>query len=85
VISGGTSLIQDLGKRLQIEIGKWFSEKLKGNIKIISPSGREHMGWVGASILYMQGLLTKGWIQNPNAQNRVAVSQDAQENIDNEE
>lgn len=66
VISGGCSLIKDLGKRLQVELVKWFSDKLKNKIKIITPAGRENMGWVGASILYSQGLLTKGWIQNPN-------------------
>ncbi|GAH30776.1 unnamed protein product, partial [marine sediment metagenome] len=30
------------------------------------PSGRENMGWIGASVLYSKDQLKKGWISNPN-------------------
>jgi len=73
VLCGGTSLIKDLGKRLKVEIGKFFSEKIKDEIKVITPTGREHMGWIGASILYSRGLLTKEWIEKPNNQNKTKM------------
>jgi len=31
------------------------------------------MGWIGASILYSRGLLTKEWIENPNYQNKTKM------------
>jgi len=70
ILCGGTSLIKDLGKRLKVEVGKFFSEKIRDEIKVITPTGRDNMGWIGASILYSRGLITKGWIENPNYQNK---------------
>ncbi|MFX0103934.1 MAG: hypothetical protein ACFE75_00390 [Candidatus Hodarchaeota archaeon] len=66
IISGGGSLISGLDKRLKIEISKYFSERLKEKINIIAASGRENMGWIGASLLFSQGKLRQGWIQNPS-------------------
>jgi len=66
ILAGGGSLIPGLEKRLQFEISKHFSDKLKDQIKVLAVSGRENMGWVGASILWAQGKLSKGWEQNPN-------------------
>lgn len=66
IISGGGSLIPGLNERLQLEIQPFFSEKLRDKIKIIAASGRENMGWIGASILNSKNKLTKGWINNPN-------------------
>lgn len=66
IISGGTSLITGINERLELELKNYFSEKLGSKIKIIAASGRENMGWIGASILYSKGQLKKGWINNPN-------------------
>lgn len=66
ILSGGGSLITGLDQRIQFELPKYFSEKLKGKIKVIAASGRENMGWIGASILYTKEKLDKGWIENPN-------------------
>ncbi|MFX0047878.1 MAG: hypothetical protein ACFE8G_06865 [Candidatus Hermodarchaeota archaeon] len=66
VLSGGSSLISGLRDRLEIELQKYFSEKLKQKIKIIAASGRDNMGWIGASVLYSKDQLKKGWIRNPN-------------------
>ena len=64
IIAGGTSLISGLNDRLELELQQFFSEKLKSEIKIIAASGRENMGWIGASILYSKEQLKKGWITN---------------------
>ncbi len=66
ILSGGGSLIPGLDQRLQVEIQAFFSEKLKNKIKVIAASGRDNMGWIGASILYSKEKLNKGWIENPN-------------------
>ena len=66
VLSGGSSLIPGFGERLEIELQQHFSEKLKPKIKVVAASGRENMGWIGASVLYSKDQLKKGWIQNPN-------------------
>ncbi|MFX1586683.1 MAG: hypothetical protein ACFFC1_00905 [Promethearchaeota archaeon] len=66
ILSGGGSLIPGLDKRLKVELQAFFSEKLKNKIKVIAASGRDNMGWLGASILYSKEKLTKGWIENPN-------------------
>ncbi|MFX1352702.1 MAG: hypothetical protein ACFFGP_01935 [Promethearchaeota archaeon] len=66
ILSGGGSLIPGLDERIQIELKKYFSEKLKEKIKVIAASGRENMAWIGASILYMKEKLSKGWIENTN-------------------
>ena len=66
VLAGGTSLISGFSERLELELQKHFSEKLKSKIKIIAASGRENMGWIGASVLYSKDELKKGWISNPN-------------------
>jgi len=66
VLSGGSSLIPGLSQRLEVELRKHFSEKLKPQIKVIAASGRENMGWIGASVLYSKDQLKKGWISNPN-------------------
>ena len=65
ILSGGASLISGLDKRLELEISNYFSEKIKDKIKVLAPSGRENMAWIGASILYSQDTLTKGWQTNP--------------------
>ncbi|MFX1504068.1 MAG: hypothetical protein ACFFDH_24120, partial [Promethearchaeota archaeon] len=65
ILAGGCSLIPGLDERLKIEISKHFSEKLKDKIKVLGVSGRENIGWIGASVLWAQGKLKKGWIQNP--------------------
>ncbi|MFX1389786.1 MAG: hypothetical protein ACFE9Z_06985 [Promethearchaeota archaeon] len=64
ILSGGGSLIPGLDKRLEVEISKYFSEKLKEQINIFAVSGRENLSWIGASVLWAQNKL-KGWIQNP--------------------
>jgi actin-related protein len=61
-------LIPGLGERLRVELQKYFSEKLKNKIKVVAASGRENMGWIGASVLYSKNQLKKGWLNNPNLQ-----------------
>ncbi|MHA2036915.1 MAG: hypothetical protein ACW972_02325 [Promethearchaeota archaeon] len=78
ILAGGGSLIPGLEKRLKIEISKFFSERLKDKINVIATSGRDTIGWVGASVLWAQGKLTKGWEYNPN------ISKE-EENIENED
>jgi len=65
ILSGGGSLINGLGERLEFELQKHFSDKLRDKIKIITASGRENLSWIGASILFTQEKLKKGWIENP--------------------
>lgn len=65
ILSGGGSLINGLGQRLQHELHNYFSDKLKTDINVVAASGREHLSWIGASILYTKGELSKGWIENP--------------------
>jgi actin-related protein len=66
VLAGGSSLISGLRERLELELQNHFSEKLKPIIKVVAASGRENMGWIGASVLYSKDQLKKGWISNPN-------------------
>ena len=66
VLSGGSSLISGLRERLELELQKHFSEKLKTKIKVVAASGRENMGWIGASVLYSKDQLKKNWLSNPN-------------------
>ena len=67
ILAGGGSLISGLDNRLKIEISKHFSDKLKDKIKVIGASGRENIGWVGASLLWARGKIQNPqWIQNPN-------------------
>ncbi|MFX0137064.1 MAG: hypothetical protein ACFFDN_25725 [Candidatus Hodarchaeota archaeon] len=66
ILAGGGSLIPGLDERLKFEISKYFSERLKDKINVIAASGRENIGWIGASVLWAQGKLQQGWIQNPN-------------------
>ena len=66
VLAGGSSLIPGFSERLEIELKKHFSEKLQPRIKVVAVSGRENMGWIGASVLYTKDQLKKGWISNPN-------------------
>ena len=65
VLAGGGSLIPGLDKRLELEISKYFSDKIKDSIKVLGASGRENISWVGASVLWAQGKLKKGWEYNP--------------------
>jgi actin beta/gamma 1 len=74
VLSGGTSLIPGLNERLEVEMQNFFSDKLKSKIKIIAPSGRENMGWIGASILYSKDELKKNWITKLNDKNNTFPS-----------
>ena len=67
VLVGGGSSIPGLEKRLQIEISKFFSERLKDKITVMATSGRDTMSWVGVSVLWAQSKLTKGWEYNPKA------------------
>ena len=64
ILAGGGSLIPGLKERLQQEAPKHFSDKIKNNLKVIALDGRENMGWIGGSILYMKQQLI-GWIDNP--------------------
>jgi actin len=64
ILSGGGSLVSGLDKRLELNLSKYFSPKIKDKIKVTAASGRENMGWIGASILYSQGKLKKGWEHN---------------------
>ncbi|MDX1798271.1 MAG: hypothetical protein R3255_06450 [Candidatus Lokiarchaeia archaeon] len=66
ILAGGGSLIPGLDLRLKIEISKHFSERLKDKINVMGVSGRENVGWIGASVLFARGKLKKDWIQNPN-------------------
>ncbi|MHA2391455.1 MAG: hypothetical protein ACXAEX_05770 [Promethearchaeota archaeon] len=66
ILAGGGSLIPGLEDRLKLEISKYFSDKLKESIKVLAASGRENISWVGASVLWAQGKLKKGWEDNPN-------------------
>lgn len=66
ILSGGGSLIQGLGERLQSELQSYFSEKLRDKIKVVAASGREHLSWIGASVLFAKDQLKKGWIDNPH-------------------
>ncbi|MFW9822385.1 MAG: hypothetical protein ACFFE4_05595 [Candidatus Thorarchaeota archaeon] len=66
ILAGGASLIPGLEKRLKIEISKFFSERIQDKINIIATTGRDTISWVGASVLWAQGKLTKGWNYNPN-------------------
>lgn len=65
ILSGGGSLIPGLKERIQNELKQYFSEKLQDKIKVFSPSGRENMGWIGASVLFGLDKL-EGWIKNPS-------------------
>jgi actin-related protein len=64
VLAGGGSLIPGLDKRLEVEVSKYFADKLRESIKVLGASGRENIGWVGASVLWAQGKLNKGWEYN---------------------
>ncbi len=65
ILSGGASLIPGLKDRLKIELKKDFPDKISEKTNIIALSGREHMSWIGASILYLKNQLQKGWVPNP--------------------
>lgn len=65
ILSGGGSLIPGLKDRLKDELKKFFPDKINEKINIIALSGREHMSWIGTSILYLKNQLQKGWIDNP--------------------
>jgi len=67
ILAGGGSLIPGLEQRLKIEISKFFSEKLRDSINILAVSGRENVSWIGASVLWAQGKLSKGWETNPKS------------------
>lgn len=68
ILAGGCSLIPGLDEKLRIEISNHFSERLRDKIKVLGVSGRENIGWIGASVLWAQNKLNKGWIQNPKNQ-----------------
>lgn len=65
ILSGGGSLIPGLKDRLKVELQKHFPEKINPKINIIAVTGREHMSWIGASLLFLKKQLEKGWIENP--------------------
>ena len=68
ILSGGGSLITGLGERIEVELLRFFSEKLRPKIKVVAASGRENMGWIGASVLFSKDQLKKGWSRNPSHQ-----------------
>jgi actin len=68
ILSGGSSLMTGLRERIELELQKYFSDKLKPKIKVVAASGRENMGWIGASVLFSKDQLKKGWIRNPSHQ-----------------
>ncbi|TFF98232.1 MAG: hypothetical protein EU547_02100 [Promethearchaeota archaeon] len=67
ILTGGTSKISGLKKRLTMEIKKHFSDALKPKINVITPKDRVIIAWVGASLLSAQDKLEK-WIKNPSYQ-----------------
>jgi len=75
ILAGGGSLIKGLAERLKMELMSFFSEKINSKIDVIAPSGRENMGWIGASILYSKGQLNKGWIENPRKEQEIATEE----------
>jgi len=68
ILSGGSSLMVGLNERIELELRNYFSEKLGPKIKVVAASGRENMGWIGASVLFSKDQLKKGWITNPTHQ-----------------
>ncbi len=68
ILAGGGSLIPGLKDRLKLELKNYFPDKITPKLNVISLAGREHMSWIGASILYLKNQLQKGWIENPNSQ-----------------
>jgi len=78
ILAGGGSLIPGLAERLKIELMSFFSEKIRNKIDVIAPSGRENMGWIGASILFSKEQLNKGWIENPRKEQKL-VSEENEE------
>lgn len=65
ILAGGGSLIPGLENKITQEISGFFSDKLKNEIKVLAASGRDNISWVGASVLWAQGKLSKGWEKNP--------------------
>ncbi|MFX0039027.1 MAG: hypothetical protein ACFFB9_14035 [Promethearchaeota archaeon] len=65
ILAGGGSLIPGLDIRLKTEISKHFSNRLEDKINVLGVSGRENIGWIGASVLWAQDKINKGWINNP--------------------
>jgi actin-related protein len=82
ILAGGGSLIPGLEQRLKIEISKFFSDKLKDHINVLAFSGRENVSWVGASVLWAQGKLNKGWEYNPKF-SEIEEEQENNENLNN--
>ncbi len=78
VLAGGGSLNPGLEKRLKLEISKFFSERLRDKINVLGTTGRDTIGWVGASVLWAKGKLTKGWEYNP----KVSTEEESLENND---
>jgi len=66
ILTGGGTLIPGIKERLTKELANHFSDKIIQAIKFIAAKGREHMSWIGASILHSQGKLDQGWNLNPN-------------------
>lgn len=82
ILAGGGSLIPGLEQRLKIEISQFFSEKLRDNINVLAVSGRENVSWVGASVLWAQGKLSKGWENNPKL-SEVEAEQESSDQLNN--
>ncbi|CAE7903260.1 unnamed protein product [Symbiodinium sp. KB8] len=51
VLSGGTSLIPGIGRRLLAEGRQVLPDDVCSKVRIEAPPGRENMAWVGASII----------------------------------
>ena len=76
VLVGGGSLIPGLENRLKFEISKFFSDRLRDKINVIATTGRDTISWVGASVLWAQGKLTKGWEYNPKFSKEEEIASD---------
>jgi actin, other eukaryote len=61
VLSGGTTMIKNLDKRLEKELNILKPFKMKG-VKIIAPPERKYSVWTGGSILSSLELFNDAWI-----------------------
>lgn len=63
ILTGGGSIIPNISERLDYELKKIFP---KIEVKIIAPSGRENLEWIGASMLYSKDGIGDKWVLNKN-------------------
>lgn len=60
VLSGGTTMIKGLDKRLEKELDTLTPTKM--NVKIIAPAERKYSVWIGGSILSSLSTFNSAWI-----------------------